>query len=987
MPYARIGSSLALASLIALAACGGDGDDGPSGSNSGTIQVSVNPTALTIQQGGSGTVTVSLTRAGGFTGSADIAVEGLPAGVTAIVAPNPITGATTQAVVTVNASAAAATGTSTVTVRASAAGLTSVTTTYQLTVNAAPAYTIAAGPNAVTVQQGASGGSTITITRSNFAGVVNLTLQNPPTGVTGTFTPSAANGTTSTLGIAVGGTVAPGPYTLTVLGTAAGLADRTTTITLTVAAAQAPAYTLALNPATLTIAQGGNSVSTITTTKTGGFTGAVTLALEGAPAGVTGTFTPATAGEVSGNGQALETATLTVNVGTGVVAGNYNLVVRGTAAALADRTAPLVLTVNAAAGYTLSVAQTPVSIQAGQSGNATVTVNRTGGFGGTVNLTLEGAPAGITGAFTPAAVTGNTSTLALTVAGNVAAGTYNLTVRGTATGQTDQTVALAVTVTAQQSAIALTIAPTTLSVAQGGSSQTTATITRTNFTANVTFTATGAPNGVTVTPNPGTTTTNASTITVAVGAAVTPGTYPLVVRANGTGVAEATAQLSLTVTATSGGGAYVEAFCNADPTEVPIWFAVQDGNGAWTRVNPQVAGNETQFRFDIASSTAGIAYVMQSGSPVIVAAEGISLRRNQAAALRRTLADATNTLRTRTFAATAAFAYQTVIEYRAKSEFATSGGLSCATDVGTRTLNGSITGASAGQTVVVSAPGDDASIQGGVQSNFQLTTVRTTGAIDVIATRSAFDLVTFQQSADRVIFRRNINPASGSTLPAFDFNAAEAIATVKRSLTVGNLSGDTWAASADVVTSRGATASLGTVLGTTGNTGQWTGLPLASLVANEVQALSVIAVNPTQGAEESRFVSMLSTDAVDRTITLGERVPLPAITVIPTPYARPNASGARSVDYRGILIVDYTQPNSGRFAQISATEAWLTAVGQVATYTLPFPDFSAVSGWQNDWGLKTGQSTSIIVAQSGPEPQTVDGALFRFGYREVTQSW
>ena len=52
---------------------------------------------------------------------------------------------------------------------------------------------------------------------------------------------------------------------------------------------------------------------------------------------MTGTFTPATAGEVSGNGQALETATLTVNVGSAVAPGNYNLVVRGTTARPRER--------------------------------------------------------------------------------------------------------------------------------------------------------------------------------------------------------------------------------------------------------------------------------------------------------------------------------------------------------------------------------------------------------------------------------------------------------------------------------------------------------------------------------------------------------------------------------------------------------------------------------------------------------------------------
>ena len=78
--------------------------------------------------------------------------------------------------------------------------------------------------------------------------------------------------------------MAPGVYNLTVDGTGTA-GNRSTPLTLTVSAA--PDYALSLTPAALTIVQGANGNTAVTITRTN-FTGAVTLSLGGAPAGVTG---------------------------------------------------------------------------------------------------------------------------------------------------------------------------------------------------------------------------------------------------------------------------------------------------------------------------------------------------------------------------------------------------------------------------------------------------------------------------------------------------------------------------------------------------------------------------------------------------------------------------------------------------------------------------------------------------------------------------
>src|SRR2546425_1128363 len=209
-------------------------------------------------------------------------------------------------------------------------------------------YTLSLAPAALTIVQGANGTATVTITRTNFTGAVTLSLGGAPTGVTGSFNPAAPTGTSATLTVSVGAAVAAGVYDLTVAG-AGSAGNRSTPLTLTVNAA--PDYALSVAPTALTIAQGANGTATVTITRTN-FTGAVTLSLGGAPAGVTGAFNPAAP---TGT-----TSALTVSVGAAVAPGVYNLTVNGTGAP-GNRSTPLTLTVSAAPDYSLSLSPTALT--------------------------------------------------------------------------------------------------------------------------------------------------------------------------------------------------------------------------------------------------------------------------------------------------------------------------------------------------------------------------------------------------------------------------------------------------------------------------------------------------------------------------------------------------------------------------------------------------------------------------------------------------
>jgi endo-1,4-beta-xylanase len=205
----------------------------------------------------------------------------------------------------------------------------------------APNFTLSANPSSLTVNRGASGTSAITITRSGgFTDAVTLTAIGLPSGVTATFNPASATGTSSVLTLAASSAATLGAATVTITGVGGGL-TRTATISLTVSQSQTPDFTLSANPTSLTVNRGASGTVTIAITRSGGFTGAVALSASGLPAGVTVGFSPAS---TTGTSSVLTlTASTTATVGTGVVT------VAGTGGSL-TRTASINLTVNDGGG-------------------------------------------------------------------------------------------------------------------------------------------------------------------------------------------------------------------------------------------------------------------------------------------------------------------------------------------------------------------------------------------------------------------------------------------------------------------------------------------------------------------------------------------------------------------------------------------------------------------------------------------------------------
>jgi hypothetical protein len=204
-----------------------------------------------------------------------------------------------------------------------------------------------------------------------------------------------------------------------------------------------PAITLALSSTTLTVQQSQSGTVTMTVGRLNNFASAVTLSLEGASAGVTGTFNPASVPNGS------TTSTLTVSASGTAPLGTHTLTVRARGQGVSDQTATLTLTVVAPPTLGLALNPTTLSVQQGQSGTSAVTITRAGSFARAVDLSAEGVPTGVTVSFNPATIAAGatTSTMTVGVGTGAATGQFTITVRARGQGVPDQTATFTLQIT------------------------------------------------------------------------------------------------------------------------------------------------------------------------------------------------------------------------------------------------------------------------------------------------------------------------------------------------------------------------------------------------------------------------------------------------------------------------------------------------------------------------------------------------------------
>jgi hypothetical protein len=283
----------------------------------------------------------------------------------------------------------------------------------------------------------------------------------------------------------------------------------------------APDFGMSVTPASQTVVVGNGTNFNVTITPAGGFSGQVTLSVDGLPTGANGTFTP---------NPATGSSSLAVTTATTTPTGSYPLTIRGVSGTL-NHSATATLVVSPAPDFSLSA--TPSSRTVGGTVSSTtynLTITPINNFNSPVTLSASGPLIGALGTFSPNPAT-TSSTLTVSIMSNTPAGTYTLTLTGTS-GSLTQSTTVTLVVNADFS---LTAAPTSRTITRGRSTTYTVSIKAFNsFSGPVTFSVSGNPSGsaIAFSPNPATT---SSVLSVNTSSGTPTGTYTLTITGTGGG--------------------------------------------------------------------------------------------------------------------------------------------------------------------------------------------------------------------------------------------------------------------------------------------------------------------------------------------------------------------------------------------------------------------------------------------------------------------
>jgi len=165
--------------------------------------------------------------------------------------------------------------------------------------------------------------------------------------------------------------------------------------------------------------------------------------------------------------------------------------------------------------YTLSATPSSRTVVQGVGTNYTVNIAPTGGFTGSVMLSVSGLPSGAAATFSPNPAPGSSSGMSVTTSATTPTGSYTATITGASGSLTHTTSVTLVVQAAATPDFSLSATPSSSTVVQGAGTNYNVTVTSTGgFTGSVTLSVSGLPSGAAASfsPNP-TSTTSAMSVT------------------------------------------------------------------------------------------------------------------------------------------------------------------------------------------------------------------------------------------------------------------------------------------------------------------------------------------------------------------------------------------------------------------------------------------------------------------------------------------
>jgi hypothetical protein len=206
-------------------------------------------------------------------------------------------------------------------------------------------------------------------------------------------------------------------------------------------------FSLSALPATQSLLPGGSASYAITISPSGGFASDVMLSVSGLPSGASASFSP---------NPAVSTSTLLVTTSASAPGSSTSLTITGVSGSL-SHTAGVSLVVNVP-DFALSTSPSSRTVTQGGSTTYSLGVNPSGGFTGSVDLSISGLPSGAAATVSPNPTAG-TSSIAITTAIDTPPGTYPLTILGTS-GALSHTTPATLTVSSTAGSVTVT-APNT----------------------------------------------------------------------------------------------------------------------------------------------------------------------------------------------------------------------------------------------------------------------------------------------------------------------------------------------------------------------------------------------------------------------------------------------------------------------------------------------------------------------------------------------
>ena len=621
----------------------------------------------------------------------------------------------------------------------------------------------------------------------------------------------------------------------------------------------------------------------------------------------------------------------------------------------------------------IQVTLTPSSFSLPQGGTGAVTLSLTrgGGFGGAVALTSTGLPNGVTTTITPAQLSGTapSAIVEVSVAATVATGNYTGTVTATAPGVSAATTTYRVTVTVAAN-YALTVSPATLTLAAGTTGGATVSIARTNFTGGpVALALVNAPAGITGAFNPTPSNANSSTLALNVAASVAVGSYALTIQGTASGPGVKTTTLALTVPAPPSGSHNVEyLFCDA--SQMPLFFAYQDGSGAWQAVTGFPFGSTIKYAFNVTQGRGGVLSVFRAPSTaanVLTAGRMTTLRRQMATGRARSLAALGSPVALRRFVADA---YRTEVVYASTAELTQDGIDNCAQTQPTKTVTGTVVAVGANSIALLSLGGFTEAFGTGIPEPPPITLSFTVppGTTDFVGTRMAFTNNQGRPPSAAVLFR-NLNIPDGGSLPAtVDFRGPLTTVPATANATVSGGGGDDLEISTTLVTTNGEMLFWRALTPDSAPRRPWAGLSNSVMIPGDFHGLLVRATLPYEFPEvtDYRLALKYVGPVADANLALGPSLIAPATSnVAAGAYPRFRFQGTLPAEYNKTASIDLLGgQGAGNVYSIIASSAYLTATGSAVAYDFTMPDVAVLATFPVLARVSTG-TNSVALGASG----------------------